>query len=61
MGFALVSGLRRLDLSPHPSKKGRGSFPGEWVWLTANRRGEGKGGGGRMGEDARISTVMGLI
>jgi len=42
--------MRRLYLSPHPSRDGRGSFPGGCVWLAANRGGEGEGsGGGGMG------------
>ena len=37
-------------MSPHPSREGRGSFPGGCVWLAANRGGEGEGsGGGGMG------------
>jgi hypothetical protein len=39
-----------LNLSPHPSREGRGSLPGGWGWLRANGGGEGKGGGGRMSE-----------
>jgi hypothetical protein len=34
-------------LSPHPSKEGRGSRPGRWVWLGAKCGGEGECGGGR--------------
>ena len=42
--------MRRLYLSPHPSRDGRGSFPGGCVWLAANRGGKGEGsGGGGMG------------
>ena len=59
--WAFPSELRGLNLSPHPSREGRGSLPAGWVLLRANRGGEGEGGGSRMGEDARISTVMGLM
>jgi len=60
----LPSELRCLDLSPHPSREGRGSFSGSCMWLAANQ-GEGEGSGGKVVvgwvEDERISTVMGLI
>jgi hypothetical protein len=32
-----------------------------WVWSRANRGGERESGGGGMGEDEQISTVMGLM
>jgi hypothetical protein len=48
-GSGFLSGLWRLDLGPHPSREGRGSFPCVRVWLAANRGGDGEGGGGRMG------------
>jgi hypothetical protein len=50
---------RGLNLSPHPSREGRGSLPAGWVWLRANRGGERESGGGGMGENEQISTVMG--
>jgi hypothetical protein len=60
-GSAFPSELRWMDLSPHPSREGRGSLPAGWVWLSANRGGERESGGGRMSEDEQISTVMGLM
>jgi hypothetical protein len=60
-GSAFPSELRWVDLSPHPSREGRGSLPVGWVWLRANRGGERESGGGGMGEDEQISTVMELM
>jgi hypothetical protein len=42
----VLNEMRRLYLSPHPSREGRGSFPCGCVWLAANRGGEGEGIGG---------------
>ena len=50
-----------MDLSPHPSREGRGSLPAGWVWLRVNRGGERESGGGGMGEDEQISSVMVLM
>ena len=47
--MAFPSEVRRLDLSPHPSREGRGSLPGCRVCLKAKRGGEDEGGGGGMG------------
>jgi hypothetical protein len=41
--------LWRLDLSPHPSREGRGSLPRYRVWLWAKCGGLGEGGGSGMG------------
>jgi hypothetical protein len=60
-GSAFQSELRWMDLSPHPSREGRGSLPAGWVWLRANRGRERESGGGGMGEDEQISIVMGLM
>ena len=61
MRLAVLNELKHLNLSPHPSREGRGSFPGGWVYLRTNQGEEGKCGGGGMGEDERISTMMGLM
>ena len=61
----LPSELRCLDLSPHSSREGRGSFWGGCMWLAANQGGKGEGSGGKVVvgwvEDELISTMMGLI
>jgi len=33
----LLSVLRHFDLSPHPSREGRGSLPGCSMWLRTKR------------------------
>jgi hypothetical protein len=43
-------------MSPHPSIEGRGSQPGDGVWLRANGGGSGGGsGGGGRGERTNIN------
>ena len=44
-----ISKATWLDLSPHPSREGRGSVPGCRVCLRAKWGGEGEGGGSGMG------------
>ena len=61
MRLAVPNELKHLNLSPHPSREGRGSFPGGWVYLRMNRGEEDECGGGGMGEDEKISTMMGLM
>jgi len=46
-GSAVPSALRRLYLSPHTSREGRGSFLGDWCGWRRNRGGEIEGGGAR--------------
>jgi hypothetical protein len=46
---------------PTSLNRGRGSQSGCWVWSRAICGGEGRGGGGRMRENGRKSTVMGLM
>ena len=58
---SLLRELRHYWGSPHPSIEGRGSWVSAWVWLAVICGGEGRGGGGRMREDARKSTMMGLM
>ena len=60
-GCAFPSKSRRFNLSPHPSKEGRGSFPGWRLWLTAKSEAGAKVVVMGWVEDERISTVMGLI
>ena len=36
LGSACANELERLDLSPHPSREGRGSFPRCCMWLAVN-------------------------
>jgi hypothetical protein len=54
-GCVLLSVLRHLDLSPHPSSEGRGSLPGGCVWLAANRGGDEGSGGETDGERTNIN------
>ena len=60
-GLAFPGEFRRLDLSPHPSREGRGSFPGCCVCLRARWVARAKVVVVGWVEDERNSTVMGLI
>ena len=53
--------FRPLNLSPHPSREGRGSLPGCSMWLRAKWVARGEDGGMGWVEDERNSTVMGLM
>ena len=60
-GCAFPTKSRHFNLSPHPSREGRGSFPGCRLWLTAKSEVGAKVVVMGWVEDERISTVMGLI
>ena len=49
-GLPFPGQFRRLNLSPHPSREGRGLFPSCSVWLRAKWVARGEGGGSGMGE-----------
>jgi hypothetical protein len=61
LDFVRPCWLGAIVIEPTSLNRGEGLFGGRLVWLRANRGGEGKSGGGSMGEDEQISTVMGLM
>jgi len=60
-GLAFPSEFRYLNLSPHPSREGRGSLPGYSMRLRAKRVAMGKVVVVGWVEDEQNSTVMGLM
>ena len=61
MAGVLLSVLRHFDLSPYPSREGRGSLLGCSMWLRTKQMARVKVVLVGWVEDEQISTVMGLM
>jgi len=58
-GFSVSGGI---CIWAHISQeRGGATFRGLFVWLRAEQSGDDENGGGRVGENERTSTVMGLM